>query len=261
MAGSRRYGTDLSDAAWALVAPLLPPALPGGRRRTTDLRAVLDAILYLVRTGCQWRLLPRDFPPWSTVHHYFRAWRNAGVWVRLHRALYVRARAAAGRAPCPTLVIMDGQSVKTTERGGVRGFDGHKRVKGRKRHILVDTLGLLITSRVGPANVSDRRAGERLLAGLRPLFPAIRAVMADAGHESREFARELEQTEGWRLVIVKRRERAFRVVGLTWIVERSFAWLGRSRRLSKDYECRVQTAETMIGIAAIRLMLNRLVPA
>ena len=261
MAGSRRHGTDLSDAAWAPVAPPPPPALPGGRRRTTDLRAVLDAILHLLRTGCQWRLLPRDFPPWSTVHHYFRAWRNAGVRVRLHRALHVRARAAAGHAPCPTLVIMDGQSVRATERGGARGFDGRKRVKGRKRHILVGTLGLLITSRVGPANMPDRRAGGRLLAGLRPLFPAIRTMTADAGHGSRGFARELEQTEGWRLVVVKRRERAFRVVGLARTVERSSARPGRSRRLSKDYEYRVQTAETMVGIAAIRLMLNRLVPA
>ena len=261
MDGSRRYDTDLSDAAWALVAPLLPPARPGGRPRTTDLRGIVDAILYLLRTGCQWRLLPRDFPPWSTVHHYFRTWRNTGVWVRLHRALYARARAAAGRAPCPSLVIMDGQSVKTTERGGVRGFDGHKRVKGRKRHILVDTLGLPIANRVEPANMSDRRAGARLLAGLRPLFPAIRTVMADAGHESRRLARQLRRREGWRLVIVKRRERAFRIAGLTWIAERSFAWLGRNRRMSKDYEYKVQTSETMIGIAAIRLMLNRLATA
>ena len=215
MDGSRPYGTDLSDAAWALVAPLLPPAKAGGRPRTTDLRAVVDAILYLLRTGCQWRMLPRDFPPWSTVHHYFRAWCNAGVWAGLHRALYARARVAAGRPPCPGLVVMDGQSVKTTERGGVRGFDGHKRVKGRKRHILVDTLGLPIANRVGPANMSDRRAGGRLLAGLRTLFPAIRTVMADAGHESRELTRKLEREEGWRLVIVKRRERAFRVAGLT----------------------------------------------
>jgi transposase len=261
MTRSPRYATDLNDAAWALVAPLLPAARTRGRPRTTDLRAILDAILYLLRTGCQWRLLPRDFPPWSTVHHYFRTWRSTGVWVRLHRALYARARAAAGRRPCPSLVIMDGQSVKTTERGGVRGFDGHKRVKGRKRHILVDTLGLPIANRVEPAGVSDRRAGDRLLAGLRPLFPAIRTVMADAGHESRRLARELKRRDGWRLVIAKRRERAFRIVGLTWIVERSFAWLGRNRRLGKDYEYRVQTSEAMIAVAAIRLMLNRLAPA
>jgi putative transposase len=202
----------------------------------------------------------REYPPWSTVHHYFRTWRATAVWVRLRRALYARARAAAGRPPCPTLVIMDGQSVKTTERGGVRGFDGHKRVKGRKRHILVDTLGLPIANRVEPAGTSDQRAGGRLLAGLRPLFPAIRTVMADAGHRSRKLARELMRRDGWRLVTVKRRERAFRIVGLTWIVERSFAWLGRDRRLSKDYEYKVQTSETMIDVAAIRLMLNRLTP-
>lgn len=153
---------------------------------------------------------------------------------------------------------MDGQSVKTTERGGVRGFDGHKRVRGRKRHILVDILGLPIASRVEPASISDRRAGARLLGGLRAFFPAIRTVIADAGHESRELARTLKRHEGWELRIVKRRQRAFKITGLTWIVERSFAWLGRNRRLSKDYEYMVQTSETLIDVAATRLMLNRI---
>src|SRR5215207_6073022 len=151
---SHPYPSDLSDREWEILAPLIPPAKPGGRPRKWPMQKILNAVFYVLRTGCQWRLLPRDFPPWSTVHHYFRAWRRAGVWVRLHRALYARARAAAGRAPCPTLVAMDGQPVKTTERGGVRGFDGHERVKGRKRHILVDTLGLPIASRVEPAGVS-----------------------------------------------------------------------------------------------------------
>ena len=155
---------------------------------------------------------------------------------------------------------MDGQSVKTTERGGVRGCDGHKLVRGRKRHILVDTLGLIITSRVEPANLPDQRAGARLLAGLRPLFPAIRTVMADAGHQSRELARHLLRHDGWRLRITHRGQRAFRIKGLTWIVERSFAWLGRNRRFSKHYEYQVQTSETLIDIAAIRLMLNRIAP-
>jgi len=153
---------------------------------------------------------------------------------------------------------MDGQSVKTTERGGTRGFDAHKRVKGRKRHILVDTLGLPIATRVEPANVSDRRAGARLLHGLGHLFPRIAPVIADAGHESRKLAHELMRHDGWRLEIVKRKRRTFQITGLTWIVERSFAWLGRNRRLSKDYEYRVQTSETLIDIAAIRLMLNRI---
>lgn len=196
--------------------------------------------------------------PWSTVHHYFRAWDRAGVWVRMHRAVYRLARAAAGRGPCPTVVIMDGQSVKTTERGGPRGFDAHKIVKGRKRHILVDTLGLLVATRVEPAGMSDRRAGERLVDGLAPLWPGIRTIMADAGHESRRLVHLLHAYAGWELHIVKRRERAFKITGLTWIVERTFAWLGRNRRFSKDYEYKVQTSERLIGIAATRLMLGRL---
>ena len=221
------YDTDLTDAAWALVAPVLPAARPGGRPRTTNLRAVLNAIFYLMRTGCQWRMLPREFPPCGTVYHYFQAWQNSGVWVHLHRVLYEQARRHAGRAACPSVVIMDGQSVKTTERGGARGFDAHKRVKGRKRHILVDTLGLLVANRVEPADTSDRRAGALLLGGLSALFPRIRTVIADAGHQSRKLARTLKQDQGWQLRIVKRRQRAFKIRGLTWIVERSFAWLGK----------------------------------
>jgi putative transposase len=253
---TRCYPSDLTDAQWALVVQHIPAAKSGGRPRTTDVRAVFDAIIYLLRTGCQWRQLPSDFPPWPTVHGYFRAWRMAGVWVLLHRALYPPARLAAGRKSEPTLVIMDGQSVKTTERGGVRGFDRHKRVKGRKRHILVDILGLPITNRVELANMSDRRTGGGLLAGLAPLWPTIRTVIADAGHESRKLATQL-LCDGWNLQIVKRTQRTFKVAGLTWIVARSFAWLGFNRRLSKDYECFVQTSETLLDIAAIRLMLNR----
>ena len=156
---------------------------------------------------------------------------------------------------------MDSQSVKTTERGGVRGFDGHKRVKGRKRHILVDTLGLPIANRVEPANMSDRRGGGRLLAGLGPLFPDVHTVFADAGHESGKLAKKLLRDAGWKLQITKRRQRTFKITGLTWIVERTFAWLGRNRRFSKDYEYRMQTSETLLEIAAIRIMLNRLVSA
>jgi transposase len=130
------YDTDLTDAAWALIAPMLPAARPGGRPRKINIRAVLNAIFYLLRTGCQWRLLPREFPGWSTVYHYFRAWKNAGVWTCIQRSMYQQARGQAGRAAYPSVVIMDGQSVKTTERGGIRGFDAHKRVRGRKRHIL-----------------------------------------------------------------------------------------------------------------------------
>jgi putative transposase len=252
------YSTDVSDAAWRQIARLLPAAKKGGRPRTTSLRAVINAIFYLLRTGCQWRLLPREYPAWGTVYHYFRTWKNDGIWFRLQWTIYRRVRKRSGRSACPSVVIMDGQSVKTTERGGVRGFDAYKRVNGRKRHILVDTLGIPIACRVEPANMSDRVAADRLLGGLAPLFPKIRTVIADAGHESRKLARRLLRHEGWTLQIVKRKQRAFQLTGLTWIVERTFAWLGRNRRLSKDYEYRVQTSETMIDIATLRLMLNRL---
>jgi transposase len=255
------YETDLSEAAWRLIEPMLPAPRPGGRPRTTDLRAVLNAIFYLLRTGCQWRLLPREFPAWSTVYHYFRSWNIGGVWSSIQRLICQQTRVQAGRAACPSVVIMDSQSVKTAERGGVRGFDAHKRVKGRKRHILVDTCGLLIACRVEPADISDRRAASLLLGGLSPLFPNIRSVIADGGHQSRRLTRELLKQAGWTLQIVKRRQREFEITGLTWIVERSFAWLGRNRRLSKDYEYRVQSSETLIEIAALRLMLNRLAPA
>jgi len=257
---TRVYATDLNDAAWAWVAPYLPPARAGGRPRTTDLRVVLNAIFYLLRTGCPWRLLPREFPRPGTVYHYFRAWKDAGVLAELQRALHAQARLSRGHLICPSVVILDSQSVKTTERGGTRGFNGHKRVNGRKRHLLVDTFGMVVARRVEAANVSDQRAGTRLLAGLGASFPRIRTVMADAGYASGKLARELKRQHGWQLKITQRRQRAFKVTGLTWIVERTFAWLGRNRRLSKDYEFKVQTSEALIDLAAIRLMLKRLAP-
>src|ERR1700736_294358 len=172
--------------------------------------------------------------------------------------MYQQVRRQAGRAICPSVVIMDGQSVKTTERGGIRGFDAHKRVKGRKRHIVVDIFGLLIACRVEPADISDRKAAVLLLGGLAPLFPNIRTVIAGAGHQSIKPPRYLLRQEGWRQQIVRRRQRAFKITGLTWIVERSFAWLCRNRRLSKDHEYGVQSSETLIEIASTRLLLNRL---
>src|SRR6202049_4586354 len=166
------YDTDLTDAAWALIAPMLPAARPGGRPRKINIRAVLNAIFYLLRTGCQWRLLPREFPGWSTVYHYFQACKNAGVWTCIQRSMYQQARRQAGRAACPSVVIMDGQSVKTTERGGIRGFDAPKRVKGRKRHILVDTFGLLIACRVVCARSLFPETGDTIITEEVRKFPS-----------------------------------------------------------------------------------------
>lgn len=169
---------------------------PVDGRAQPKLRAILNTIFYMLRTGCQWRLLPHEFPAWGTVYHYFRSWKNSGVWTGIQRTIYEQVRKDAGRSACPSVVIMDGQSVKTTECGGVRGFDAHKCIKGRKRHILVDTLGLPIACRVEPANMSDRRAASLLLGGLSPLFPNIRTVIADAGHESRKLACEIGRDAG-----------------------------------------------------------------
>jgi putative transposase len=188
---NRRNETDLTDAAWELVKPLLPAARHGGRPRSTDVRGVVNAIYYLLRTVAKGACFRTSFLHGGTVYYYFRSWENSGIWVQLHRAIYEQAGIAAGRATSPSVVIMDGQSVKTAELGGRRGFDGYKRVKGRKRHILVDTLGLLIANRVEPANVSDRCAGARLLGGSSPLFPRIQTIVADGWHESRKLSREL----------------------------------------------------------------------
>src|SRR6202043_389840 len=222
--------------------------------------AVLNAIFYLLRTGCQWRTVAMRI---STVRHGLPLLSSLAklrcVGPSTSRAL------RAGPSSCRTGSLSIGSDHgwpigQDDRRGGARCFDAHKRVKGRKRHIVVDTLGLMVANRVEPADTSDRRAGALLLGGVSALFPRIRTVIADAGHESRKLARTLKQDQGWQLRIVKRRQRAFKITGLTWIVERSFAWLGRNRRLSKDYEYRVQTSETMIDLASIRLMLNRIAP-
>ena len=252
----RTYATDLTEAQWALVDSIIPEGKPGGRPRSIDVRAVVNAIFYLLRTGCQWRLLPREFPPWPTVYYYFRRWEQNQFGSR--SCARCTSYAPKSGSPCDSFGCYHGWAVgQDYRKRGVRGFDAHKRIRGRKRHILVDTLGIPIANRVEAANMSDRRAAARLLGGLGPIFPTIKTVIADAGHQSRKLTR-LIKAEGYELRIVKRRKRAFEVVGLTWIVERTFAWIGRYRRMSKDYEHRVQTSETLIDLIAIRLMLNRL---
>jgi transposase len=257
-----RYATDLTDAEFALLAPHLPAPSRLGRPREVDLREVLDAILYLLRTGCPWRLLPKEFPPKSTVFGYFRRLWEDGTWPTLHALLVMAAREQAGREASPTAGIIDSQSVRTTEAGGPRGYDAGKKVNGRKRHILVDTLGLLLVVVIHAASIQDRDGLALVCRRLRRRFPWLRLIFADGGYRGETAACAAAQ-EGLRLQIVTREPgtRGFAVLPRRWVVERTFAWLGRNRRLAKDFETTVTSALTMVHLASLQLLVRRLARA
>ncbi len=251
---SDRYQSDLTDAEWALLEPHLL-----GQPRKWALRTIMDAILYMMRTGCQWRMLPKDFPPKSTVYHWFARWRDDRIWVTINHILLMQARETQGREASPTAGAIDTQSVKTTESGGPRGFDAGKKIKGRKREIVVDTEGHLITAEIWPANVQDRDAAAVTLKGLRKRFPWLKKLFADTGYAGDKLHDALIGEAAPELEIIKRPRDAIGFVLLPrrWVVERSFAWFGRNRRLYKDCERRVETALACLYIASVNMLLRR----
>jgi putative transposase len=255
------YPSNLSNAEWEYLQQFLPARSPRGRLRRHSLRSILDALFYLLRTGCPWRYLPSNFPPWQTVYYHFKQFCRTGLWTRLYRALRDADRRRVGRDPNSSAAIMDAQSVKTVEESGsIRGYDAHKCVKGRKRHLLVDTLGLPLSFYVTPANMHDTYGARCLLAGLKYFVPRLTKIWADQAYQGQELADWCRATGDWELEVVKRPPgvRGWSQQPRRWIVERTFAWLLRHRRLVVDYERKVQTSETLIEVAMIRLLLARL---
>lgn len=259
------YQSDLKEQEWKWLKRYLPqPSVAGTRGRPQEwpLREIVNAILYLLRTGCQWRMLPHDLPPWQTVYYHHRKWRLSRIWEKINHLLSKQVREDVGREATPSAAIVDAQSVKTTLVKGNRGFDAGKKVKGRKRHIVVDTLGLLLLVLVTTGDVQDRPGGKQLLTQLdqRLQLPRLQLLWADGGYRGQPFADWVKVTFGWIWQVVKRNDdvKGFHVLPRRWVVERTFGWLNNYRRLSKDYEELPNTSESLIYLTMSHIMLRRL---